>query len=93
MAFAEARWKTRSDGDSCFDPAISEHTSFCCPPGDCIRFLALFWFASRPASGVDLLGGPIPGITAMGHHAIGVNPALLATNRPFSRRDGKFEHS
>ena len=41
-------------------------------------------------AGVDLLGSPIPGLTAMGHHAIGVIPALLATNRPFSRRDGKL---
>ncbi len=37
-------------------------------------------------AGVDLLGSPIPGITAIGHHAIGVNMTLLATDRPFSDR-------
>lgn len=37
-------------------------------------------------TGVDLLGSPIPGITAIGHHAIGVNMALLATDKPFERR-------
>ena len=35
-------------------------------------------------AGVDLMGSPIPGITAHGHHAIGVNPVLLATERPFT---------
>jgi len=37
-------------------------------------------------AGVDLLGSPIPGITAVGHHAIGINPSLLATERPYSDR-------
>ena len=40
----------------------------------------------RAQAGVDLLGSPIPGITAIGHHAIGVNMTLLATDRPFSDR-------
>jgi len=34
-------------------------------------------------TGVDLLGSAVPGITALGHHSIGVNPSLLATERPF----------
>ena len=42
-------------------------------------------------AGVDLLGSPIPGITAMGHHAIGLNPSLLATERPFAGRDRKVD--
>ena len=37
-------------------------------------------------AGVDLMGSPIPGMTAHGHHAIGVNPSLLATERPFQDR-------
>ena len=37
-------------------------------------------------AGVDLLGSPIPGITAMGHHSIGVNMSLLAVDRPHSDR-------
>ena len=37
-------------------------------------------------AGVDVMGSPIPGITAHGHHAIGVNPSLLATERPFQDR-------
>jgi len=37
-------------------------------------------------AGVDLMGSPIPGITAHGHHAIGVNPSLLASERPFQDR-------
>ena len=32
------------------------------------------------------MGSPIPGITAVGHHAIGVNMSLLAVDRPFSDR-------
>lgn len=49
------------------------------------------WFAGAgwSQSGVDLLGSPIPGITAIGHHAIGINPSLLATDRPFSDRTWK----
>jgi hypothetical protein len=38
-------------------------------------------------AGVDIMGSPIPGITAIGHHAIGVNPALLATEKPFTEKD------
>jgi len=38
-------------------------------------------------AGVDLMGSPIPGITAIGHHAIGVNPSLLATERPFASKE------
>lgn len=37
-------------------------------------------------AGVDVFGSPIPGITAHGHHAIGINPALLAAERPFQDR-------
>lgn len=37
-------------------------------------------------AGVDVMGSPIPGITAHGHHAIGINPSLLATERPFVGR-------
>ena len=48
-----------------------------------VVFLANSKFQGQSA-GVDLLGSPVPGITAMGHHAIGVNPSLLATGRPFS---------
>ncbi len=40
-------------------------------------------------AGVDLMGSPIPGITAHGHHAIGVNPVLLATERPFVEQDDR----
>ena len=58
--------------------------------GTAFVFLLSFGSLRAQQAGVDLLGSPIPGITAMGHHAIGVNPALLATNRPFSRRDGKL---
>ena len=42
-------------------------------------------------AGVDLLGSPIPGITAIGHHAIGVYPSLLATERPFAGKDRKMD--
>ena len=34
-------------------------------------------------TGVDLLGSAVPSITALGHHSIGVNPSLLASDRPF----------
>lgn len=37
-------------------------------------------------AGVDLLGSPIPGITAVGHHAIGVNMSLLASDKPYTDR-------
>jgi len=37
-------------------------------------------------AGVDLLGSPIPGITAIGHHAIGVNMSLIASEKPFTDR-------
>lgn len=59
----------------------------------CSRSAVVFAFllASAPKAGfaqagVDLLGSPIPGITAIGHHAIGVNMALLASDRPFTDR-------
>jgi len=42
-------------------------------------------------AGVDLMGSPIPGITALGHHAIGVNMSLLAVDRPFSDRKWRNE--
>ena len=57
--------------------------------------LGFLMFASPSAfsqqAGVDLLGSPIPGITAIGHHAIGVNPSLLATKRPFDVKDRKVD--
>ena len=57
--------------------------------------LGFLIFASPSAfsqqAGVDLLGSPIPGITAIGHHAIGVNPSLLATKRPFDVKDRKVD--
>ena len=37
-------------------------------------------------AGVDLMGSPVPGITAVGHHAIGINMSLLAVDRPYSDR-------
>ena len=37
-------------------------------------------------AGVDLLGSPVPGITAIGHHAIGVNMSLIASDKPFTDR-------
>ncbi len=42
-------------------------------------------------AGVDILGSPIPGITAIGHHAIGVNMSLLAVDRPFSERQWRTD--
>lgn len=56
------------------------------------RFFLLFLMAlATPVcaqiAGVDMMGSPIPGITAIGHHAIGVNPALLATEKPFTDKD------
>ena len=37
-------------------------------------------------AGVDLLGSPVPGITAIGHHAIGVNMSLIAADKPYTDR-------
>ena len=42
-------------------------------------------------AGVDILGSPIPGITAIGHHAIGVYMSLLADDRPFSERQWRTD--
>ena len=53
--------------------------------GCCWALLSLPTLVSGQA-GVDLMGSPIPGITAVGHHAIGVNMSLLAVDRPFSDR-------
>lgn len=65
--------------------------SFPCPRRKSFPVLLLLLAALSPHSssaqaGVDLLGSPIPGITAVGHHAIGINPSLLATERPYSDR-------
>lgn len=55
----------------------------------CLVLLALLGgpVAGWAQAGVDLLGSPIPGITAIGHHAIGVNMSLLASDKPFTERD------
>lgn len=58
----------------------------------CLRLSLVLAFFLNPSyclwgqAGVDLLGSPIPGITAIGHHALGVNPALLGIDRPYSDR-------
>ena len=44
-------------------------------------------------AGVDLMGSPVPGITAVGHHAIGVNMSLLAVDRPYSDRQWRSDSS
>ncbi|MCH1574888.1 MAG: hypothetical protein L7S67_01305, partial [Flavobacteriales bacterium] len=49
-------------------------------------WLSLWPVLSWSQAGVDLMGSPVPGITAIGHHAIGVNMSLLASERPFSER-------
>lgn len=59
-------------------------TSWGCPVGVALLLLPFSTLAQQ--AGVDLMGSPIPGMTAHGHHAIGVNPALLATERPFQDR-------
>jgi hypothetical protein len=56
----------------------------------CWALLSLPTLVSGQA-GVDLMGSPIPGITALGHHAIGVNMSLLAVDRPFSDRKWRNE--
>jgi hypothetical protein len=48
--------------------------------------LSLWPGLSWSQAGVDLMGSPVPGMTAIGHHAIGVNMSLLASERPFSDR-------
>lgn len=54
----------------------------------CCLFLMSFLPADAilAQAGVDLIGSPIPGITAIGHHAIGVNMSLLASDKPFTDR-------
>jgi hypothetical protein len=41
--------------------------------------LLLHWAVlSAQVSGVDVVGSPVPSVTAIGHHAMGVNPALFS---------------
>ena len=37
-----------------------------------------FLSVNAQVSGVDVVGSPVPSVTAVGHHAMGVNPALFA---------------
>lgn len=66
---------------------LRRHCALLSGPFGLVLLMLPFVMRAQQA-GVDLMGSPIPGITAHGHHAIGVNPALLATERPFmDRRD------